>query len=122
MASVAVVSSAFSANVNWQAPSTVTSDSAISLNGIFIHAGTFRSADGSVVSIGAESIFFANRPAQNELGTLLAGEEARVIKGSGGKQTNTGLFNAAGTTVTSNFEFALDGSAWENTDPGPAPG
>lgn len=122
VASLALTVSVFSANVTWQAPATVTSDAAISMNGVYVHAGNFRSGDGSVVAVGAENIFFANRPAQNEAGTLLTGEEARVIKGAGGKQTNAGLFNAAGTTVSTNFELALDGSAWENTDAGPAPG
>lgn len=122
MAFIALTTSVFSANVTWQSPATVTSDAAISLNGVSVHAGNFRSGDGSVVTIGAENIFFANRPAQNATGTLLAGEEARVIQGAGGKQTNAGLFNAAGTTVSTSFEFALDGSAWENADAGPAPG
>ena len=122
VASLALIVPVLSANVSWQAPATVASNAAISLNGALVHAGTFRSGEGSVVTIGAQSVFFANRPAQNEAGALLAGEEARVIQGAGGKQTNSGLFNGAGTSVSPEFEFALDGSAWENTDAGPAPG
>ena len=106
----------------WQAPATVTSDNAISLNGFLVHAGNFRSSDEISVAIGAENILFENRPAQNAAGALLAGEEARVVQGSGGKQTNTALFNVTGTSVSSAFDAVLDGSAWENGDAGPAPG
>jgi hypothetical protein len=110
------------APLSWQAPATVTSDSAISLNGVLVHAGNFRSSGEFTVTVGAENILFANRPAQNAAGGLLAGEEARVVQGSGGKQTNTALFNVTGTSVSANFDAVLDGSAWENGDAGPAPG
>lgn len=121
-ASLSFAVPAVSAEISWHAPSTVTSDTAISQNGFLVHAGNFRSSGDFVVTLGLEGILFENRPAQNVLGGLLEGEEARVIQGSGGKQTNGQLFNAAGTTVTSAFESVLDGSAWENADPGPAPG
>ena len=121
-ASLFLASPAFSAEISWQTPATVTSDSAISLNGFLVHAGNFRSSGDLTVTLGASGILFENRPAQNALGTLLAGEEARVIQGAGGKQTNTALFNNTGTTVSSNFDAVLDGSAWENVDAGPAPG
>ena len=110
------------APLSWQAPATVTSDSAISLNGFFVHAGNFRSSGEFTVTAGAENILFENRPSQNAAGPLLAGEEARVVQGAGGKQTNTALFNVAGTGVSTNFDAVLDGSAWENGDAGPAPG
>ena len=110
------------APLSWQTPATVSSDSAISLNGFFVHAGNFRSSGEFTVGVGAENILFENRPSQNVAGPLLAGEEARVVQGSGGKQTNTALFNVTGTSVSSNFDAVLDGSAWENGDAGPAPG
>lgn len=110
------------APLSWQTPVTVTSDSAISLNGFPVHAGNFRSGGEFTVAVGAENILFENRPSQNAAGPLLAGEEARVVQGSGGKQTNAALFNVTGTTVSSNFDAVLDGSAWENADAGPAPG
>ncbi len=107
----------------WNSPGTVTSDADIDLGGTLVHAGNFRNGGGSIVVMaGGESIEFENRPAQNAAGNLLAGEEARVIAGAGGRQTEPALFNANGTTVSPPFESVLDGSAWENTDPGPAPG
>jgi hypothetical protein len=120
--SLAAIAPAFPANISWQTPATVTSDSAISLNGFPVHAGNFRSSGEFTVAVGAESIVFENRPAQNAAGALLAGEEARVVQGAGGKQTNAALFNVTGTTVSANFDAVLDGSAWENADAGPAPG
>ncbi len=121
-ASLVLVAPAFAAGISWQAPASVTSDNAISLNGFPVHAGNFRSSGDFSVAVGSEAVLFENRPAQNVSGGLLAGEEARVVQGSGGKQTNAGLFNAAGTTVSFNFDAVLDGSAWENADAGPAPG
>lgn len=121
-ASLAIATPALASNISWQTPSIVTADSAISLNGFFVHAGNFRSSGDFTVTLGVNEILFENRPSQNVLGTLQAGEEARVIQGSGGKQTNTALFNNAGTTVSANFDAVLDGSAWENADAGPAPG
>ena len=96
-ASLVLATPALASNISWQAPSTVTSDSAISLNGFLVHAGNFRSSGDFTVTLGAADILFENRPAQNALGPLLAGEEARVVQGAGGKQTNGGLFNATGT-------------------------
>ena len=78
------------APLSWQAPATVTSDSAISLNGVLVHAGNFRSSGEFTVTVGAENILFANRPAQNAAGGLLAGEEARDgpgLDGSGRRVT-----------------------------------
>ena len=89
------------APLSWQTPATVSSDSAISLNGFFVHVGNFRSSGEFSVAVGAENILFENRPAQNAAGPLLAGEEARVVQGSGGKQTNTALFNVTVINVTS---------------------
>ncbi|MEO5915655.1 MAG: alpha-L-fucosidase, partial [Luteolibacter sp.] len=119
---VTIAAVAASAGVTWQSPVTVTSDSDISLNGTFVHAGNFRSSGNVSVTVGASSINFANRAASNAFSGLVSGEEAKVVSGAGGKQTTTTLFNAAGTTVSAAFESVLDGSAWENTDPGPAPG
>ena len=121
-ASLGMSVSCWAAPVTWQSPLTVTSDSNISLNGVLAHAGNFRTAGDFIVTVGAENILFENRPAQNATGTLGVGEEARVIQGAGGKQTNTALFNVTGTSVSANFDSVLDGSAWENGDAGPAPG
>lgn len=121
-ASFSLITTAFPAAVSWLPPATVTSDNAISRNGFLVHAGTFRSAGDGYVTLGLESIVFKNREAQNALGELLEGEEARVIQGAGGKQTNGQLFDATGTSVSPAFDAVLDGSAWENGDPGPAPG
>lgn len=121
-ASLSLTASALAANISWQPAVTVTSDNAISLNGVFVHAGNFGTGGGHVVAAGAESIFFENRLAQNAPGTLGVGEEAGVIQGAGGRQTNAALFNVTGTSVSANFDAALDGSAWENGDAGPAPG
>lgn len=121
-ASLAGVMASGGAEVTWQAPVTVTSDQDISLNGFPVHAGNFRLNGDVTVTIGVVNIPFINRPAQNAAGDLLEGEEARVIQGAGGKQTTAGLFDPTGTTVSANFESVLDGSAWENGDPGPAPG
>jgi alpha-L-fucosidase len=110
------------AKVSWQTPATVTSDADINLSGTLVHAGNFRSSGNVTVTVGANSLLFANRASSNAFNGLAAGEEAKIVSGAGGKQTNSQLFNAAGTTVTSLFESVLDGSAWENTDPGPAPG
>lgn len=121
-ASLATVAPALSADISWQSSVIVTSDSAISLNGFPVHAGNFRSSGEFFVAVGSENILFENRPAQNASGALLAGEEARVVQGAGGKQTNAALFNVTGTTVSPNFDAVLDGSAWENVDAGPAPG
>lgn len=108
--------------VNWQAPATVTSDTDINLGGTLVHAGNFRSSGNVTVTVGAATIPFVNRAASNAFAGLATGEEAKVVSGAGGKQTNAQLFNAAGTTVSTLFESVLDGSAWENTDAGPAPG
>lgn len=109
--------------VTWATPVTVTADTDILATGTLLHAGNFRSDNTNVaVAVGAETITFENRQSQNAPGVLLAGEEARVIAGSGGRQVTAALFDATGTTVGTAFESVLDGSAWENTDPGPAPG
>lgn len=109
--------------VTWSSPVTVTSDSDIITSGTLLHAGNFRSDNiGVDVLVGSQTITFDNRPSQDAPGDLLAGEEAAVIAGSGGRQVNGGLFDATGTTVGTAFESVLDGSAWENTDPGPYPG
>jgi hypothetical protein len=109
--------------ITWTTPATVTADSDILTSGALLHAGNFRSDDTSVdVTVGAATISFENRQSQDAVGTLQAGEEARVIAGSGGRQVNAALFDATGTTVGAAFESVLDGSAWENADPGPAPG
>lgn len=108
--------------VDWQAPVTVTSNSDIDLTGTLVHAGNFRSSGNATVSVGAETINFVNRAASNAFAGLATGEEAKVVSGAGGKQTNSQLFNAAGTSVSAEFESVLDGSAWENADAGPAPG
>jgi regulation of enolase protein 1 (concanavalin A-like superfamily) len=108
--------------VSWHAPVTIKGDSAISLNGTLIHAGNFRSSGNVTVSVNGNPINFVNRPVSNAFTDLSTGEEARVVSGSGGKQTNAELFNAAGTTVSTAFESVLDGSAYENADSGPAPG
>ena len=111
------------AAVTWATPVTVTADTAILASGTLLHAGNFRSDNANVaVTVGAQTITFENRQSQNAAGALLAGEEARVIAGSGGRQVNAALFDATGTTVGAAFESVLDGSAWENGDPGPAPG
>lgn len=119
---VAISAVAASGGVTWQAPATVTADTDISLNGLLVHAGNFRSSGNATVTVGGNSIAFVNRTASNAFSGLATGEEAKVVFGAGGKQTNTSLFNAAGTTVSTAFESVLDGSAWENTDAGPAPG
>jgi autotransporter-associated beta strand protein len=111
------------AAVSWATPVTVTADTDILASGTLLHAGNFRSDNTNVaVTVGAQTITFENRQSQNAAGALLAGEEARVIAGSGGRQVNAALFDATGTTVGAAFESVLDGSAWENGDPGPAPG
>lgn len=109
--------------MTWSSPATITADSQVLTSGNLIHAGNFRS-DGADVSVtaGSQTVTFKNRGAQDAPGTLLTGEEARVIAGSGGRQVNAALFDATGTTVGAAFESVLDGSAWENTDAGPAPG
>ncbi|MBB5349944.1 alpha-L-fucosidase/regulation of enolase protein 1 (concanavalin A-like superfamily) [Haloferula luteola] len=111
-----------SAGITWQSPVTVTSDSVIDLTGTLVHAGNFRESGDVTVDLGSESINFQNRGASNAFTALLTGEEAKVVSGAGGKQTNTSLFDATGTTVSAEFESVLDGSAWENSDPGPFPG
>lgn len=108
--------------VDWRAPVSVTSDADIDLTGALVHAGNFRSSGNVAVTAGGETINFTNRAASNAFAGLATGEESKVVSGAGGKQTNTQLFNAAGTSVSAEFESVLDGSAWENTDPGPAPG
>ncbi len=109
--------------ITWGSPVTVTKDSDILTNGTLLHAGNFRSDSISIsVTNGSAIVLFENRQAQNAMGDLLAGEEARVIAGAGGRQVNAGLFDSSNTTVSASFESVLDGSAWENTDPGPAPG
>jgi len=109
--------------VTWATPVTVTSDTNILTSGTLLHAGNFRSDNTNVaVTVGSQTVTFENRQSQNAAGTLLAGEEARVIAGSGGRQVTTTLFDATGTTVGAAFESVLDGSAWENGDAGPAPG
>ncbi len=109
--------------ITWESPVTVTNNLDILHSGTLVHAGNFRSDNQSVsVSVGSGTVLFENRQAQNSLGDLSAGEEARLIQGAGGRQVNSGLFDAAGTSVDVNFESVLDGSAWENGDPGPAPG
>lgn len=108
--------------ISWQSPAIISSDAAIDLTGSLVHAGNFRQSGNVTVTIGDASIPFTNRAVSNAFNGLAAGEEAKVVSGSGGKQTNTGLFNAASTTVSATFESVLDGSAWENTDAGPAPG
>ncbi len=118
----ALAAPGFAAEISWQSPASVTSDGALSQNGFLVHAGNFRSSGDLFVTVGSGEIHFQNRPAQNEPGELQEGEEARVIQGAGGKQTNANLFDAAGTTVSANFHAILDGSAWENADAGPAPG
>jgi autotransporter-associated beta strand protein len=109
--------------MTWATPATVTADTDILSSGTLLHAGNFRSDNINVsVTAGSGTIDFKNRQSQDAAGVLLAGEEARVIAGSGGRQVNAALFDATGTTVGAAFESVLDGSAWENTDPGPAPG
>jgi alpha-L-fucosidase len=108
--------------VSWQAPVTITADNVISLDGTLVHAGNFRSSGNVTVTVGGASINFVNRPASDAFTDLASGEEARIVSGAGGRQANTALFNASGTTVSTAFESVLDGSAWENTDAGPAPG
>ncbi len=109
--------------ITWATPATVMDNSDILTNGTLLHAGNFRSDNANIsVTNGAEVVVFENRQAQNALGDLLAGEEARVIAGAGGRQVNAGLFDSSNTTVSASFESVLDGSAWENADPGPAPG
>lgn len=108
--------------VDWQTPVTVTANSDIDLTGTLVHAGNFRSSGNATVSAGSETITFVNRASSDAFSGLAAGEEAKVVSGAGGKQTNSQLFNAAGTTVSAEFESVLDGSAWENSDAGPAPG
>jgi alpha-L-fucosidase len=108
--------------VSWQAPATVTSDADINLAGTLVHAGNFRSSGNVTVPVRSENITFVNRSTSNAFAGLAAGEEAKIVSGAGGKQTNAQLFNAAGTTVSTLFDSVLDGSAWENTDAGPAPG
>jgi autotransporter-associated beta strand protein len=109
--------------VTWATPATVTADTDVLATGALLHAGNFRSDNTNVpVTVGSQTITFENRQSQNAAGTLLAGEEARVIAGSGGRQVNGELFDATGTTVGAAFESVLDGSAWENADAGPAPG
>lgn len=109
--------------MTWATPVTITADTDILSTGTLIHAGNFRSDNTNVsVTVASETVVFKNRQSQDAAGVLLGGEEARVIAGSGGRQVNTGLFDATGTTVSAAFESVLDGSAWENTDPGPAPG
>jgi autotransporter-associated beta strand protein len=111
------------AAVSWATPVTVTADTDILTSGTLLHAGNFRSDNANIaVTVGAQTITFESRQSQNAAGTLLAGEEARVIAGSGGRQINAALFDATGTSVGAAFESVLDGSAWENGDPGPAPG
>lgn len=107
----------------WNTPATITADNQIITTGTLIHAGNFRSDDANVdVTVGSQTISFEGRQSQNAAGNLLAGEEARVVAGSGGRQVNGQLFDATGTTVGAAFESVLDGSAWENADAGPAPG
>lgn len=110
-------------DISWGTPVTVSDDSLLTTGGTVVHAGNFRS-DNMEVSVisGTQTIIFKNRLTDNADGFLLEGEEARVIAGAGGRQVNAELFNGAGTTVSATFESVLDGSAWENTDPGPAPG
>jgi Concanavalin A-like lectin/glucanases superfamily/Bacterial TSP3 repeat len=109
--------------ITWDTPVTITSDSQILSTGSLVHAGNFRSDNLDVdVTLSSGTITFKSRPAQDGSGVLDAGEEARVISGAGGRQVNGGLFDATGTTVSTAFESVLDGSAWENTDAGPAPG
>ncbi len=109
--------------ITWATPETITADTQILSTGTLLHAGNFRSDNTNVdVTVGSETITFENRQSQDAAGTLLAGEEARVIAGSLGRQVNAELFDATGTTVSAAFESVLDGSAWENADPGPAPG
>lgn len=108
--------------VNWQTPVTVTSDADINLGGTLVHAGNFRASGNVTVTVGSATIPFINRATSNAFAGLAAGEEAKIVSGAGGKQTNAQLFNAAGTTVSTLFESVLDGSAWENADAGPAPG
>ncbi|MEO5914563.1 MAG: autotransporter-associated beta strand repeat-containing protein [Luteolibacter sp.] len=111
------------AAMTWATPVTITADTNITTTGTLLHAGNFRSDNTNVaVTVGAETVTFESRQSQDVAGALLAGEEARVIAGSGGRQVNAALFDATGTTVGAAFESVLDGSAWENTDPGPAPG
>lgn len=109
--------------ITWTTPSAITDDSQILASGDLLHAGNFRSDNATIdITVGSETVSFENRLSQNETGTLQLGEEARIIAGSEGRQVNAGLFDATGTTVSTAFESVLDGSAWENTDPGPAPG
>ena len=109
--------------ISWDAPVTITNNLNILHSGTLVHAGNFRSDNQSIsVSVDSGTVLFENRPVQNSLGDLSAGEEARLIQGAGGRQVNGGLFDATGTRVGSDFESVLDGSAWENGDPGPAPG
>ena len=118
-----VITVPVNSTIIWSDPQTVTNNLNILHSGTLIHAGNFRSDSQSVsVKVDTETVLFENRPSRNALGELLAGEEARIIQGAGGRQVNSGLFNAAGTDVDSYFELVLDGSAWENSDPGPAPG
>ncbi len=109
--------------ITWSTPVTVTNDTDILQSGSLLHAGNFRSDNATIsVTNGAEVIVFENRQSQDAMGDLLAGEEARVIAGSGGRQVNAGLFDSSSSTVSAAFEAVLDGSAWEDGDPGPAPG
>jgi alpha-L-fucosidase len=119
---VTIGAAAQGAGVTWQEPATVTADADINLNGTLVHAGNFRSSGDVTVTVSGQGIPFINRPVSNAFNDLGVGVEAKVVSGSGGKQTNSGLFNAAGTSVSAAFESVLDGSAWENADAGPAPG
>ncbi len=112
------------APVTWGTPAAVTADTDILTSGTLVHAGNFRADNQNVtVTVGAQSILFANRQSQKAAGDLLEGEEARVIANSNGRHSSAPVFDASGTSVSVEFDSVLDGFAWEDSpDAGPAPG
>jgi len=104
----------------WDAPVAITTNDVILNTGTLVHAGNFLSNNQSIsVSVGSETILFENRDRGD---FVLGSDEARIIQGSGGRQVEYALFDATGTSVDADFESVLDGSVWEDGDPGPAPG
>ncbi len=113
-------SDTMNSKIVWDAPVAVTTNDVILNTGTLVHAGNFLSNNRSIsVSVGSETILFENRDRGN---FVLGSDEARIIQGSGGRQVENALFDASGTSVDADFESVLDGSVWEDGDPGPAPG
>ncbi len=95
--------------VTWTAgPTTVTDEVDIDLTGTLVHAGHWGGSGDRSVTVGLDSILFEDRS------TAWDGEASAT---AGGEYGNGSCFNATGTTVGADFEFVLDGFAYDGANP-----